>query len=76
MDSFRVLHPDPEPVGTFNGFTGKNDGDKIDGIWITPGWQVIRADIDRTSRDGRYPSDHFPVTAVLVHPASGAHSSP
>jgi endonuclease/exonuclease/phosphatase family metal-dependent hydrolase len=75
VDAFRVLHPDPEPVGTFNGFTGKMDGEKIDGIWITPGWRVIRADIVRTSRDGRYPSDHFPVTAVLVHPASGARPS-
>lgn len=70
VDSFRVLHPDQEPVGTFNAFTGDRDGEKIDWIWITPDWRVVRADIDRTSRGGRYPSDHFPVTAVLEHPAA------
>jgi endonuclease/exonuclease/phosphatase family metal-dependent hydrolase len=65
VDTFRVLHPDVEEVGTFNGFNGDLAGEKIDGIWVTPGWQVIHAEIDRTSRGGRYPSDHFPVTAVL-----------
>ena len=24
-----------------------------------------KADIDRAARDGRFPSDHYPVTAVL-----------
>ena len=30
------------------------------------GWQVLEADIVRTSEGRRYPSDHFPVTATLV----------
>jgi endonuclease/exonuclease/phosphatase family metal-dependent hydrolase len=68
VDTFRVLHPDVELVGTFNGFEGDPGGDKIDGIWITPDWQVMRAEIDRSSSGGRYPSDHFPVTAVLRPP--------
>jgi endonuclease/exonuclease/phosphatase family metal-dependent hydrolase len=64
-DTFRVAHPDAEAAGTFHGFTGRPGPEKIDGIWITPGWQVIRAGIDRTNSSGRYPSDHFPVTATL-----------
>ncbi|MHC4349089.1 MAG: endonuclease/exonuclease/phosphatase family protein [Planctomycetota bacterium] len=65
VDTFRVLHPDVEEAGTFNGFTGSRGGEKIDGIWVTPDWDVIHAAIDRTNSGGRYPSDHFPVTAVL-----------
>jgi endonuclease/exonuclease/phosphatase family metal-dependent hydrolase len=65
VDSFRVLHPDVEDVGTYHRFEGGRGGDKIDGIWVTPGWEVIQAAIGRTSRGGRYPSDHFPVTAFL-----------
>jgi endonuclease/exonuclease/phosphatase family metal-dependent hydrolase len=29
-------------------------------------WRVVEIHIDRTARDGRTPSDHFPVTAVLA----------
>jgi endonuclease/exonuclease/phosphatase family metal-dependent hydrolase len=66
VDSFRVLHPDAREVGTFNGFKpGQPTGDKIDFVFVEPGAEVLDAAILRTSRDGRYPSDHFPVTARL-----------
>lgn len=65
LDAFRVLHPDVVEVGTFNGFTGKTDGDKIDYVFVTPETEVLSAEIARTNREGRYPSDHFPVTARL-----------
>jgi endonuclease/exonuclease/phosphatase family metal-dependent hydrolase len=65
-DSFRVVHPDAGEVGTFNGFTiGQTAGEKIDFVFVEPGTEVLAADIVRTSRDGRYPSDHFPVTARI-----------
>lgn len=67
-DAFRAVHPDASEAGTFNGFEGRVDGDKIDAILVSDGWCVEAAAIDRTSRAGRYPSDHFPVTAV-VRPA-------
>lgn len=66
VDSYRVLHPEAESVGTFNGFKGRTDGDKIDYVFVQPKTQVIDAEIDRTNEDGRYPSDHFPVTATVV----------
>jgi endonuclease/exonuclease/phosphatase family metal-dependent hydrolase len=51
-------------VGTFNGFKpGQTGGDKIDYVFVEPGADVVDAAILRDARDGRYPSDHFPVTA-------------
>lgn len=64
VDTFRVLHPTERSVGTSTGFTyGRIDGDKIDYIFVQPATKVLRAAILRNSRGGRYPSDHFPVTA-------------
>jgi len=65
VDTFRVLHPEEKTVGTFNGFEGRVNGGKIDYIFVSPEFRTLEAAIVRTSRDGRYPSDHFPVTAQL-----------
>lgn len=65
LDSWRVLYPTKSIVGTTSGFTGKTDGPKIDYILVTPNTRVLKAAILRTSRNGRYPSDHYPVTARL-----------
>jgi endonuclease/exonuclease/phosphatase family metal-dependent hydrolase len=64
-DTFRELHPDEE-AGTFHGFRGRAGSRKIDGVFVTAGWRATEAAVVRANRDGRYPSDHFPVTAVLV----------
>lgn len=63
VDTFREIHPTETDVGTFNAFRGARSGPKIDWILVTDAWQVLDAEIVRTSRNGRYPSDHFPVTA-------------
>ena len=68
VDTFRVLHPDAKVVGTFNGFKGRKDGDKIDYILTTSDIKVLDAQIIYDNVDGRYPSDHFPVTAKLSIP--------
>lgn len=66
QDTFRVIHPDATVVGTGNGgYTGKRDGAKIDYIFITSGIETLEASIDQEPRDGRYPSDHYPVTARI-----------
>jgi endonuclease/exonuclease/phosphatase family metal-dependent hydrolase len=65
-DTFRVIHPQVTEVGTANAFTfGQTRGEKIDYIFVEAETDVLSADILRTSRDGRYPSDHFPVTARI-----------
>lgn len=69
VDTFRVLHPDERVVGTFTAFEfGQVNGDKIDYILVQPGTEVLTADIIRTSRNKRYPSDHFPVVARVRLP--------
>jgi endonuclease/exonuclease/phosphatase family metal-dependent hydrolase len=70
VDTFRVRHPDATEVGSFSGFTfGQTRGEKIDYVLVEPGTEVLDASIVRASRNGRYPSDHFPVTARIRFPA-------
>jgi endonuclease/exonuclease/phosphatase family metal-dependent hydrolase len=67
VDAFRVAHPERgKREGTFTGFDpAATGGDRIDWIGCSRDWDVRLAGIDRTTRGGRVPSDHFPVTAVL-----------
>lgn len=72
VDTFRVRHPTAQEVGTFSGFKyGSTTGAKIDYVLVQPGTEVLDAAIVRTSRDNRYPSDHFPVVARFVLSAIG-----
>jgi endonuclease/exonuclease/phosphatase family metal-dependent hydrolase len=76
-DTFNAVHPSAEIVGTFHAFHGNSRGQKIDFVLASPEWQPIDAAIVRTSENGHYPSDHFPVTAIvkLVGPARVMMSS-
>lgn len=67
VDTYRVAHPhQAKDDGTFNGFKpSRVNGDRIDWIGCTRDWTIQSADIDRTTKDGRTPSDHWPVTAVV-----------
>jgi endonuclease/exonuclease/phosphatase family metal-dependent hydrolase len=66
VDTYRVRHPERgENEGTFGGFRGNTAGSRIDWILASPQLEVVEAEIDRTEEDGRFPSDHYPVTAVL-----------
>jgi endonuclease/exonuclease/phosphatase family metal-dependent hydrolase len=68
LDSYRLLHPErTEEEGTYNGFRADSRrGGRIDWIAVSPGFKVTEAAIVRTAVDGRTPSDHFPVTAILA----------
>jgi len=70
QDTFATVHPDTQAsVGTAHGFDGSAGNRRID--WILADWdfQVLAASIVRTSYSGRYPSDHFPITAIVrAHP--------
>ncbi len=66
IDSFREVHPIRRPdEATGHGFKGGTQGSRIDFIFHTDQFIATESAIDRTAREGRYPSDHFPVTAVL-----------
>jgi endonuclease/exonuclease/phosphatase family metal-dependent hydrolase len=64
-DTFRATNPDATDVGTFHAFN-RPGRDKIDYIFVSESLKTISAEIIRTQRDGRYPSDHFPVNAVIA----------
>ncbi len=66
IDAFRAVHPTRVPDElSFHAFKGGTAGSRIDFIFHTADFIATAATIDRTSRAGRYPSDHYPVTAVL-----------
>jgi len=65
VDTFRLLHPEATDVGTFHSFTGERTREKIDYIFVLPGTKVLQAAIVHDGRGERYPSDHFPVMALL-----------
>ncbi len=65
IDSFRAIYPTEKNVGTFHSFTGKAYEEKIDYIFVSPDIKVLGTNIIRTSKNGLYPSDHFPVVAKI-----------
>jgi endonuclease/exonuclease/phosphatase family metal-dependent hydrolase len=67
-EAFLEAHPNPTTQqSTFHSFTGKNERNdhRIDWILRSPAFRTKSAEIDRTNDNGQYPSDHFPITAIL-----------
>jgi len=66
-DTYRLVHPTRRvDEATFNGFNATRiEGERIDWIGCTRHFRVTEAVIDRTVRNGRVPSDHYSVTAIL-----------
>jgi endonuclease/exonuclease/phosphatase family metal-dependent hydrolase len=66
IDSYRAVHRRRgDDEGTFNGFGTRRPDARIDWILHSPRFDTTSAAIDRRAFEGRFPSDHFPVTAVL-----------
>ncbi len=55
----------PVTGGTVHGFTGKEDGRRIDHILASPQCTFEDAAVERERPGGRLPSDHWPVRATL-----------
>lgn len=65
-DTFRDLQPEARDVGTFHGFRGGTDGDKIDYVLADRGLVTEHAAIlSAPGANGRWPSDHHGVVATL-----------
>lgn len=64
IDAWSSLHGD-DSSGTYHKFRGKTTGPKIDHIPMSESVKAIDIRIDTTSQNGKYPSDHFPVTAII-----------
>jgi len=56
------------PEGTFHGFKGTPGAARIDWILYRAPWKAAEAHTLTDNRDGRYPSDHFPILAVFELP--------
>ncbi|WP_438448521.1 endonuclease/exonuclease/phosphatase family protein [Gorillibacterium sp. sgz5001074] len=57
---------DPAHAGrTFHGFLGGKSGEPIDYLFGGGGLQPLHGDVIRSKFGGRYPSDHYPVTAIF-----------
>jgi len=64
-DPYVKLGRTERDAGTFNDFRGNRSGERIDWILHNRRFEPLDIAIDRRDFDGRYPSDHFPVTATL-----------
>jgi endonuclease/exonuclease/phosphatase family metal-dependent hydrolase len=65
-DSYRKIHPERmSEESTFGSWEGRTEGRRIDFILYTDEFTPTAASIIRTSYDGHWPSDHYPVTATL-----------
>lgn len=57
-----------ENIGTFHRYRGPNVGEgRIDWILTSPDLRTVSTRINTFCADGAYPSDHFPVEAVLSY---------
>jgi endonuclease/exonuclease/phosphatase family metal-dependent hydrolase len=66
IDVYRASNPNVSgEEGTRHEFSGRTNGPRIDWIVTSRELQPIESAIVHTNRNGKYPSDHFPVTAVL-----------
>ncbi|HMP05607.1 MAG TPA: endonuclease/exonuclease/phosphatase family protein [Lacipirellulaceae bacterium] len=77
-DTLLMHDPGERGQGTFHAFTGNAGIAKIDAVLASRHWEVSSAKIVRTREGDRYPSDHFPVVAVvaLSSPESAPDASP
>jgi endonuclease/exonuclease/phosphatase family metal-dependent hydrolase len=66
-DTFRATNPDATDVGTFNNFKSAGK-EKIDYIFISAPLKTVSSKIIRTQRNNHYPTDHFPIEAVVQFP--------
>lgn len=72
VDAYRAVNPrNGRPEATRHDFGRQAAGARLDWILHSRWFETLRSNIDSKEFDGRFPSDHFPVTAVL-RPATHA----
>jgi endonuclease/exonuclease/phosphatase family metal-dependent hydrolase len=67
IDTFRQAHPPEEDDTTFHAFGRPEPGEMtaIDWILVSKHFRVLEVRIDRSRQGSLFPSDHYPITAVL-----------
>ena len=67
VDSYRQVTPTiGRDEATYHGYSGGTRGSRIDFVLHDGSFETLDATIVRTNYSGRYPSDHYPVTATLL----------
>lgn len=68
VDAYDELPGGAHSVGaTYHGFRGGGEGGKpIDYIFATNDLRIDKVTVDRERYDGKYPSDHYPITAHIT----------
>lgn len=66
VDAQRQAHPNQEDEATFHGFGKPEAAAAIDWILVSNHFNVTAAKIDRSHEGALFPSDHYPVSAVLA----------
>ena len=66
VESFRAIHGERSDLeGTMSRWNGNRKGRRIDWIIHSRKFVTLSAAINHTNEDGRYPSDHYPVQAII-----------
>lgn len=65
-DAWREVHSNERDARTFHGWGRPTEDRRIDYILFNGDLRVVDAEIDRTQRDGVFPSDHYPLSATFV----------
>jgi endonuclease/exonuclease/phosphatase family metal-dependent hydrolase len=68
IDVWHHLHPDQPGIKTYHAFGTQPSGPCLDHILIDESIDIMEVVIDARKIRDRYPSDHFPVTALLQIP--------
>lgn len=67
IDTYRAVHPKQQKdEATFQGFSARTRGSRIDYVLATPEWKVLESKIVRTKFGEQMPSDHYPVATRLA----------
>ena len=80
IDSYAAIHGPEDPGFTFHRFVGskyagRSSKGKIDWIFCRGGVQPISAEVIRDHQKGRYPSDHYFISAEVVLKPQGTKNA-
>lgn len=65
FDAYRQVHPEGDNEATFHGFGQPSALSPIDWILVSDHFKVVDGIIDQSHQGDVFPSDHYPITALL-----------
>jgi endonuclease/exonuclease/phosphatase family metal-dependent hydrolase len=65
VDVYHSVHHCSHGAGTFHGYGELAEPQPIDWILASPEFVPVAAEVDRCRKHDRFPSDHYPLTAIV-----------